>query len=940
MTHAPPQTPRRLFCGGIAALLVFLSPATFGQSSPIPLPEHPRPDFERADWRNLNGAWAFQFDPEDAGEKANWAAGVRPFEMTITVPFPWGSKLSGVTNRADLGWYARNIVVPEAWREKRVFVVVGACDWLTKGWLDGQPLGEHRGGYTPFEFELTPHVKWGVEQRLVLRVDDTKHAFKLEGKQGYGEAKGIWQTIYLEARPAMFIRSLHFTPDIDKELATVRATLSGKAPGGAALRLRFKTGGVGEVTQPVPADAESVSFDVPIPKPRLWTLGDPFLYELEAALAAPGSEDRVATYLGMRKISVMNLPGTDFPYIALNGRPVYLQMCLDQSYHPDGFYTFPSDAFMRDEILRSKRIGLNANRVHVKVEVPRKLYWADRLGLLIMADVPNSWGEPDAEMRREIEHALRGMIARDFNHPSIFSWVPFNETWGLFTGQGDKREYLPETQEWVASIYRMTKQLDPTRLVEDNSPCNYDHVETDINSWHAYLPGWEWRAHLDQVTRDTFPGSTWNFIGGRKQANQPLLNSECGNVWGYEGSTGDVDWSWDYHQMMNEFRRHPKVCGWLYTEHHDVINEWNGYWRYDRSDKFTGLEELVSGMTLNDLHSPFYVVAGDSLSQTVAPGASVELPLYVSFLTEAARGRTLALQTELFGWDTLGRRESYERGRRVLPLSGGWTTGSLNPGLTVKLPEKRGLAILALALEDEAGSVLHRNFTTFVIGDGSSPRDEMVALEQGRVRVLRLAPTSFREARWSQKQWNVLEGLKVNGAGHGYFEYRIAWPEGLSAGDVTGATFLVETSAKELFAKDREGATFRDVDYMRGEGVAHRSQNPNSYPMTDTEVFPSRVRVRVNGVTAGTFELPDDPADHRGILSWHAQLRDRKLREAGSYGWLLRATIPPEALSAAAGAKELVLRLEVDEAFPGGLAIYGERFGRYPLDPTVVFTLK
>ncbi len=147
------------------------------------------------------------------------------------------------------------------------------------------------------------------------------------------------------------------------------------------------------------------------------------------------------------------------------------------------------------------------------------------------------------------------MIQRDYNHPAIFSWVNFNETWGLRTGD---QGYLPETQQWVESMYRLTKQLDPTRLVEDNSPCNLDHVATDINSWHAYLPGYEWQKTLDQICRDTHPGSTWNFIGGRTQADQPMFNSECGNVWGYEGSTGDVDWSWDYHIMMNEFRRHPE----------------------------------------------------------------------------------------------------------------------------------------------------------------------------------------------------------------------------------------------------------------------------------------------------------------------------------------------------------------------------------------------
>jgi hypothetical protein len=180
----------------------------------------------------------------------------------------------------------------------------------------------------------------------------------------------------------------------------------------------------------------------------------------------------------------------------------------------------------------------------------------------------------------------------------------------------------------------------------------------------------------------------------------------------------------------------------------------------------------------------------------------------------------------------------------------------------------------------------------------------------------------------------------VNGAGHGYFEYRLPWPNGLDAANLAGASLVMEASAKQLFGKDREGAKKEEGDFMRGKGTHDPSSNPNSYPMTDTVTFPSEVRVRVNGVVAGSFHLPDDPADHRGILSWHSQPHDRKLREAGSYGYLVQATLPAEALQAAMESNEIVLRLEVDSALPGGLALYGERFGRYPLDPTLVFTLE
>jgi len=904
----------------------------------IPLPEHPRPDFERAAWLNLNGSWQFRFDREDAGDGAAWAAGRTEFPETITVPFSWGAKLSGLENRADIGWYRRTVRVPEAWRGQRVFLVVGACDWLTRGWIDGQALGEHRGGYTPFEFELTPLVKWGQDQAVVLRVDDTPHPFKLEGKQGYGEAKGIWQTVYLEARPALHLRSVHFSPDLDAGKVTVAAQFSGAAPAGTTLRLRFKNGDVPEVAQAVAAGAHEVQFDVPIVRMHRWSLSDPFLYDLDVSVSAAGGEDRVATYFGLRKITVEKMPGTGFPYVALNGQPLYLQMTLDQSYHPDGFYTFPTDAFMRDEILRSKRLGLNANRIHIKVEVPRKLYWADRLGLLIMADVPNFWGDPTAEARQESEVALRGMLDRDFNHPSIFSWVLFNETWGLFTQQGETKTYLPDTQAWVIAQYRLAKQLDPTRLVEDNSPCNRDHTETDLNSWHDYLPGYAWRERFDQVTRDTFPGSTWNFIGGRQQASQPMFNSECGNVWGYEGSTGDVDWTWDYHIMMNEFRRHPKIAGWLYTEHHDVINEWNGYYRFDRTEKITGLEAFVPGMTLADLHGPFYLSAGSELCRDVKPGETVEVPLFASFLTDHSPGRNLVICSELYGWNTLGQRESYQHATRPLAFEP-WLARELLP-LQVTMPDRSALAVLALTLENEAGVVLQRNFTTFLVAAGAAPRAETLKTDHGTLRVVRFAPGTFTKAEWSQKQWNVLGGHKVDGAGHGYFEYRLPWPAGLDPAAVMGASFLCEASAKRLLGKDRAGASGDEGDFMRGKGTHDPSANPNSYPMTDTVLSPSEMRVRVNGVVAGTFELPDDPADHRGVLSWHAQPHDKKLREAGSYGYLVQATLPAEAIAAAAQAREIVLRLEVDAALPGGLAIYGERFGRYPVDPTLVFEVR
>ncbi|OLA99710.1 MAG: hypothetical protein AUH23_01135 [Gemmatimonadetes bacterium 13_2_20CM_1_69_27] len=185
-----------------------------------------------------------------------------------------------------------------------------------------------------------------------------------------------------------------------------------------------------------------------------------------------------------------------------------------------------------------------------------------------------------------------------------------------------------------------------------------------------------------------------------------------------------------------------------------------------------------------------------------------------------------------------------------------------------------------------------------------------------------------------------MDGVKVNGAGSGFFEYRVAWPAAIALADLDSAVFVAEVSSKQLFGKDRAGSGRIEGDFMRGRGTLDPSLNPNAYPMTDEQRFPSAVTLRINGVIAGRATLADDPADHRGILSWHYQMHDRRLREAGSYGTMLRVAVPRDALERAAAQGQLVIRLEVDAELPGGLAIYGRRFGRYPLDPTVIFLLR
>jgi len=897
----------------------------------IPLPEHPRPDFERSEWLNLNGNWAFEFDKKDEGEKAQWHKGTKKFTQTISVPFPWGSPLSGVKDEADIAWYSKKITIKPEWKDKRVFVTIGASDWKTTVWLDGKELGSHEGGYTPFSFELT-NLKHGTAQNLVIRVDDKRRDFTLYGKQGYGNARGLWQTIYVEARGQDFLDAVHFTPDIDKNQVKVTAYLGNSATKDLDIELTINGNQKITIRETLPKGKTQHSFTVPIPSPRLWTLEDPYLYETNVKLA----DDEVKSYFGMRKISTVNLPNTNYKYIALNNKPVYMQLALDQSYHPTGFYTFPTDEFMKNEILLARNIGLNGIRTHIKVDVPRKLYWADKLGVLVMSDLPNFWGEPDKNAQKESEYTLHEMIKRDYNHPAIFSWIVFNETWGLKTKQevnGKKQSvYLPETQKWVASVYRLAKSLDATRLVEDNSICcGAGHTETDINSWHEYLPGSGWEKHLKEIDEKTFVGSQFHYEKNYTQTDVPNINSECGNVWGYEGSTGDVDWSWDYHRMINTFRKYPKIAGWLYTEHHDVINEWNGYFRFDRSEKETGIGELVDGMAIKDFHSDIYISAGNEISRSVKPKEEITLPLYLSVMTDKDLGGSLNLKVQMYGYDALGQKKTWGNMTKTVPYQA-WLQKELEP-IKLTMPDEKSVVIAAFILEDNAGNVVHRNFTTFIV-EGENP-SEMTLLSGKKVKLISIEPKNFSDARWSKKQWNILDGLKVNGAGSGYFEYKIKIPTDKK---FVSASFVAEVSSKQLFAKDKENSQIKNTDYMLG-AKAEPSQNKNAYPMTDTSRYPSAVSVKINGVFAGRYELSNDPADHRGILSWHNQPQDKKLYEAGSYGYRLGVNIPQKALELARSTGELIIRLEVDESLAGGLAIYGDKFGRYPMNPTVVLVV-
>ena len=906
----------------------------------IPLAEHPRPDFERLPWLNLNGYWQFAPDSLNAGLDQNWQNNPESFTSKILVPFSWASPMSGIElPKVDVGWYYRTFKPGNSaeWKNGRIFLIFGASDFHTTVWLNGEYVGEHRGGYVPFEFDITAFAKKG-NNKLVVRVEDEELDSRPSGKQYYGNAKGIWQTVYLESRKDVHISSVRFTPDIDKAEVKADVSISSPAPEGLIFRLRGKENSLA-FESGIKAGDSTARFTIPVSDMRLWSLDDPFLYEVSASLTNGRETDSVSTYFGMRKVSALTIPGKDFKYVALNNEPVYLKMSLDQSYHPEGFYTFPSDAFMKEEIMRAKNLGLNGLRIHIKAEIPRKLYWADKYGLLIMEDVPNYWGEPTPESKANWEYIAEQEILRDYNHPSIFSWVLFNETWGLFTNDSiaKRRSYTPETQEWVRSWYHRAKSIDPTRLVEDNSPCNLDHVITDLNTWHSYNPARQWADLLDEIVSKTYPGSDYNYIGGNVQGDEPMLNSECGAVWGYSGSTGDIDITWEYHIMMNEFRKRPKIAGFLFTEFHDVINEWNGYYRFDRGRKEFGLDELCQGMTMNDLHGDLYLVAGDDFFKRYRGGETIRIPLGISTVTNKIPSG-LKVEYSLYGWDRLG--DKFEVLKGELPASAEpFTYVALNP-VSLKLPATGSVMIFSGILKDGSGNILARNFVPFVV-DGTEPPGH---------RIVSVPASEYSAAEWSIRHLATQKGKKVWGMGSGFFEYEFAWPKDIATDAIESLEFRAELASRYPQEKYLEEGVAEGIGMTI---VTDKGTTPgygqNSYLQTDEKTHSTEAIISANGNKITELILEDDPADHRGILSWMNQepgwawgSRDRSKRwlldEAGSYGYLVKVPLGAEDIKTAAEKGKLVIRIQVNEvgSSKGGLSVYGKESGRFLLDPCII----
>lgn len=868
---------------------------------------YPQPDFAREHWLNLNGTWDFSFDRPTLDQK-------------IEVPYPWGSPLSGIdASRNATAFYRRTVRFDGG--DERVFLIFGAVDYSCAVTVNGKILGTHTGGYSRFEWDVTEYWDNDGENEILIEATDMAEKHQTYGKQGYGDARGIWQTVWLETRPAAHIKSFFVktkldgtvTYEIETEGASDTAVITAHFPDALLTGIPQTTVQNGKAT---------LTFRVEEHALALWSPEDPFLYEGSITLTAEESEDTVYTYFGIREIGTGRFGVHNQNYITLNGKPYYLCGVLDQSFNPKGYFTLPSDDDCREEILRLKRLGLNMARIHIKAEEPLKLYWADRLGLLIMEDIPCFWGDPLPETRAQYETEMRDQILRDRNHPSLFYWVIFNETWGLFSHipneKGEvERIYTDETAKWVEACFRTAKELDPTRLIEDNSPCNSDHTVTDVNTWHFYANGYETvKAVVENFVNHAYPGTTQNYKAGYTMADVPCMNSECGNVWGIKNNAGDSDISWQYKYMMNEFRLHDKLCGFVFTEFHDVVNEFNGYYKIDNDDKDFGYTDY--GMTIRDLHAKDYLGADFAPMTTVKPYELVTVPLFGSSFTDLRHGKLLQVVWQLLLMDPIEGDIVADSGTYSLLWAdyGTFPAGEVN----IEIPEHDGVAMLSFALMD-GGEPVMQNAILF---DVDSPRTD----------VLSIAPIRFG-ADGFDHSFTAQAGNKLNGLGSGVFTTTIRTEDIPGLEDAEEMHIYAELSTREPMTHDWPGGKVEgkvDLNYMLGYRC-DPGANLNSFPQTDSRRNPGIVEICIDGIPVERISLADCPADSRGALSHHYQKADDELDEAGSYGYLCDCRIPTA----------LLYKLQKKEAFTltfrtesgAGLSLFGRKSGRYGMDVVI-----
>ena len=564
------------------------------KAADTPRSEYPRPQFERADWVNLNGTWTYSFDFGQTGAEKGWRES-KGFDGKITIPFCPESSLSGVqyTDFIPCLWYQRTLNIPAGWAGKNILLNFGAVDYDATFYLDGKKVFRHCGTGSSFSIDITKYVKAGGSANLVVMVKDALRGGKQPGgKQStalkssgcsYTRVTGIWQTVWMEAVNPMALKRVFATPDIDQQQLVVRPEFYEEGNGNT-LTVQVFDGKKVVSTKTAPATNNTVIV-LPIKNPKLWWPEEPNLYDVKYVVRdAKGNVlDEVKSYAGMRKI---HLAGG---YFYLNNKPYFQRLVLDQGYYPDGIWTAPSDEALKHDIEMSKAVGFNGARLHQKVFEERYYYWADKLGYICWGEQA-SWGLDvnNEEAVRNFLTEWADEVVRDRNHPCIGTWTPLNETWGA-------RDVV--YVRFINDLYEMTKAIDPTRPVNDAS--GDAHVKTDIWSVHDYSREYERLT----ANHDIKPGvEPYRNMGGKDYlANyngQPYMLDEFGglgwipkedraNSWGYGAQIETED---DFFKILEKevdaIIASKHITAFCYTQITDVEQEKNGVYYYDRRPKF------------------------------------------------------------------------------------------------------------------------------------------------------------------------------------------------------------------------------------------------------------------------------------------------------------------------------------------------------------------